>query len=370
VTSESDQIENIKKKMIDGICHRNKDNYGGNNNNIQSIRNEPELSSVNYRIGTFTTFKQNMLYSISKQKYLSNLNTRSDKDFTIALFDAWANVLDVLTFYQERIINEGFLRTAKDRFSVLHLARPIGYELNQGQAATTFIAFNVVPTTPPSSPPSISTSASLTSATTTTGNTTSAAAAATSDTPIIIDRGIKIQSVPAQGEAPQIFETIERIEAYPEWNSLSPRLSWPQYIKNQISDSNTKSKRIYFAKKYPQLKEGTKLLLELREPTSANPNDTSGNTNTMCMTTLFFCLITKVETDKNTQLQYIELNEKQEYYHKICDQKCFKDDNTPNFLRKITGDEIVASTLSYIANAFGDKIDDVELKSTKKLDTK
>ena len=57
----------------------------------------------------------------------------SDDDLAIALLDAWATVADVLTFYQERIANEGFLRTATERRSVLELARAIGYELEPGR---------------------------------------------------------------------------------------------------------------------------------------------------------------------------------------------------------------------------------------------
>ena len=45
-------------------------------------------------------------------------------DPAIALLDAWAVVADVLTFYQERIANEGFLRTATERRSILELAAP------------------------------------------------------------------------------------------------------------------------------------------------------------------------------------------------------------------------------------------------------
>ena len=54
---------------------------------------------------------------------LAALTTRAPDDPAIALLDAWATVADVLTFYQERIANEGFLRTATERRSVLELAR-------------------------------------------------------------------------------------------------------------------------------------------------------------------------------------------------------------------------------------------------------
>ena len=48
-------------------------------------------------------------------------------------------------FYQERIANEGFLRTATERRSILELARLIGYELNPGVAASAYLAFRSTP---------------------------------------------------------------------------------------------------------------------------------------------------------------------------------------------------------------------------------
>ena len=51
-----------------------------------------------------------------------SLLTRSADDPTIALLDAWSVLGDVLTFYTERIANEGFLRTATELRSVIWLA--------------------------------------------------------------------------------------------------------------------------------------------------------------------------------------------------------------------------------------------------------
>ena len=53
---------------------------------------------------------------------LSALTTRESDDPAIALLDAWAVAGDVLTFYQERIANEGYLRTATERRSIRELA--------------------------------------------------------------------------------------------------------------------------------------------------------------------------------------------------------------------------------------------------------
>ena len=94
--------------------------------------NAPGQPALNYRRGTYAVFLQRMLSQISSPNSLANppegpwsianLSTRSNDDPTIALIDAWSVVLDVLTFYQERIVNEGFLRTATEHRSVLELA--------------------------------------------------------------------------------------------------------------------------------------------------------------------------------------------------------------------------------------------------------
>src|SRR5262249_7627603 len=121
-----------------------------------------------------------------------DLKTRDDDDFSIALLDCWALAADVLTFYQERIANESYLRTATERRSLLELARAIGYELRSGVAANVDLAFTIDGT--PGAP----------------GKTT-------------IDVATRVQSVPKPGEQAQVFETVEAIEARAAWNAMRPR---------------------------------------------------------------------------------------------------------------------------------------------------
>ena len=59
------------------------------------------------------------------------------------LLDAFAVTGDVLTFYQERIANEGYLGTATQDRSVRELARLIGYEPSPGVSAGTYLAFTL-----------------------------------------------------------------------------------------------------------------------------------------------------------------------------------------------------------------------------------
>ena len=99
--------------------------------------NRPGLKALAYRAGTHASFLATMEARLSaSDSALAGLSTRTATDPAIALLDAWAAVADVLTFYQERIANEGYLRTATERRSVLELARLVGYAVRPGVAAT------------------------------------------------------------------------------------------------------------------------------------------------------------------------------------------------------------------------------------------
>lgn len=118
--------------------------------------------------------------------------SREGGDATDAVLDAAATALDVLSFYHERIANEGYLRTATERRSLLELARTIGYELRPGVAASVWLAFTVEAIT-------------------------GAPENAT------IPAGTPVQSIPGgSGEVPQTFETSAVFEARAEWNDLRP----------------------------------------------------------------------------------------------------------------------------------------------------
>jgi hypothetical protein len=110
-----------------------------------AIWNRPGLSSIAYRAGTHATFKASMLSALSDPAHpaLALLTARDDSDFSIALLDAFAVSVDILTFYQERLANEAFLRTAVQHRSVFELARQVGYQPGPGVAAFTSLAFTL-----------------------------------------------------------------------------------------------------------------------------------------------------------------------------------------------------------------------------------
>jgi hypothetical protein len=167
--------------------------------------NAPGLSMLRYRVGTHSQFKADMSEAIAHKTALRNLTTREDDDLAIALIDAWATVADVLSFYQERIINEGYMRTATERRSVLELARTIGYELKPGVAANAPLAFVVED-------------------------------AAGAPLQALVNEGTKVMSVPGQNEKLQNFETVEGIEAKAVLNDLRPLQEVPQQIKRGLKE--------------------------------------------------------------------------------------------------------------------------------------
>jgi hypothetical protein len=159
-------------------------------------RNLPGLPAIAYRAGTWASFRESMLARLSSADYpaLRSLRTRDTDDFSIALLDASAVVFDILTFYQERLANESYLRTAVQLRSLTELARLIGYQPAPGVAAETYLAFTLKAATGlPANP-----------------NTTA----------ITIPAGTQVQSVPAQNQAPQNFETSADILAKADWNAL------------------------------------------------------------------------------------------------------------------------------------------------------
>ncbi len=177
----------------------------------QSEANPPGMSAINFRVGTYATFYETMLARLStlslnipsldgsgaiKTIYpLKQLTTREPSDPSIALLDAWAIVADVVTFYQERIANEGYLGTAIERRSVLELARLVNYTLRPGVSSSVYLAFTVQ-----------------------TGFSGT------------IPAGTRAQSMPGSGQMPQFYESSADLDVSDAWNDLQPRLTRPQVI--------------------------------------------------------------------------------------------------------------------------------------------
>ncbi len=208
-----------------------------------TIGNRPGLDAIEYRAGTHGTFLETMKARLAGSEFssIANLKTRITDDPSIALLDAWATVADVLTFYQQRIANEGYLRTATERRSVLELARLVGYSLRPGVSANAYLAYTL---DKPIAVPALIERPDL--------------APEPPDPLVTIPEGSRAQSVPGPGELPQSFETSDDLVARFAWNNLQVRLNRPQKI-----DAET---RVIYLKGLPLLKPGDPILIIASPP--------------------------------------------------------------------------------------------------------
>lgn len=171
--------------------------------------NPPGKPALTYRIGDRASFLQAMLDLLPREQIpsgpnasavpLQALTTRAPEDWTIALLHAWAGIGDILTFYQERIANEGYIGTAMERLSAVELAGLVGYQPRPGLSAAADLAFTVADDD---------------------GSARS----------ISLDPGLAVQSVPDPGQLPQTFETVTAAHLSSAWNAIRPLLTQPQRI--------------------------------------------------------------------------------------------------------------------------------------------
>ena len=189
------------------------------------IGNRPGLSALEYRSGTRDSILAAMTARLSSADYpaAAALTTRQQDDPTIALLDAWATTEDVLTFYQERIADECYLRTATERRSIVELAGLVGYRVRPGVASSVHLAYQLDAGSPP----------------------------------VTIASGARSNSVPEPGETQQAFETSDDLEARPEWNDLAARITRAQTPQSVISAG------LYLAGTATRLAPNDALLLDL-----------------------------------------------------------------------------------------------------------
>ena len=198
------------------------------------VTNPPGLPAISYRAGDYGGFLSSMRARLSSPAYpaLSAFTVRGIDDPAIALLDGWAVLADILTFYTERLANEGYLRTATQDQSLRLLGRLVGYAPRPGVAADTYLSFTL--DKDPSG----------------------------QDTTVTISRGTRAQSIPAPGQDAQSFESSDDLLARWSWNDLQVRMRQPVQITSaglptlsQVSLSGTST----------SLKRGNRLLFVFGE---------------------------------------------------------------------------------------------------------
>jgi hypothetical protein len=138
--------------------------------------NLPALSHIAYRVGTYVDFRRAVLTPLPGEQTLSTHGApvwRTDGAGDLATMAAewFAYIADIITFYNERIANQDYLRTADLPESVAHLIAILGYRPRPAIGAT--------------------------------GELTALVTAGQSAT---LPKGLQFQSKPTPGQTPQIFE--------------------------------------------------------------------------------------------------------------------------------------------------------------------
>ncbi|WP_307422491.1 baseplate J/gp47 family protein [Pseudarthrobacter defluvii] len=144
-------------------------------------------------------------------------------DPAMALLEGWSCLSHILNFYNERLVNEHYLRTCTDRRSAVELARLVGYAPRPGVAADAYLAFTLDDMD--------------------------------KQAVLHVPRGTRAYSQPGPGETMQPFETSEELSGRPRWNEMLPRLTKPQRILPS-------SRVLYFKGISTGLRKGDTLLLE------------------------------------------------------------------------------------------------------------
>src|SRR5271165_3227975 len=144
------------------------------------ISNVPGLSTILYRVGDFTSFRDAMLHALPNEVELANWKPTTTSDLALQMIEWWAYLADILTFYNQRIANQDYLRTADLDASVRNLVTVLGYRPRPGIGATATLA-----------------------------------ALVSGSQPIALPQGMAVQSKPGPGSAPQVFELLQNTTAQP-----------------------------------------------------------------------------------------------------------------------------------------------------------
>jgi hypothetical protein len=141
------------------------------------IANPPGSSTIDCRIGDYSTFRRALLAAGPGEVALAGWDPGSDGDIGAQLLEWWAYLADVLVFYNERAQSAALLRTATAAEDIQRTIRLLGYRPRPGIGATGFVA-----------------------------------ALTDSARSLTLRRGLPIQGPGGPGLPPQVFELDEDVE--------------------------------------------------------------------------------------------------------------------------------------------------------------
>ncbi|PYR72893.1 MAG: hypothetical protein DMF87_27075 [Acidobacteria bacterium] len=100
----------------------------------------PSRSALARQIATFPEYRQALLAALPSYVPLKEWRARDNADFGLMLLEMWAALADMVSFYDEVIANELFLRTARRRPSLRRLTGLLGYVPRPASSAGVVLA--------------------------------------------------------------------------------------------------------------------------------------------------------------------------------------------------------------------------------------
>jgi len=98
------------------------------------------LDALPRQLRAFPEVRRALLAALPTEPALQDWRARNSRDLGLMLLEMWAYVSDVLGFYDERIANESYIRTAQRRTSLRRLVELIGYVPAPGIAGSITLA--------------------------------------------------------------------------------------------------------------------------------------------------------------------------------------------------------------------------------------
>lgn len=101
------------------------------------------VTQIDYTSRDFTGYRDSLLQYATQ--ILPEWTSRSPADFGVVMVELFSYMGDIISFYQDRIIDESFLATATQRSSVVAIAQQLGYQPHPAIPATGQVAFSPAP---------------------------------------------------------------------------------------------------------------------------------------------------------------------------------------------------------------------------------
>lgn len=101
------------------------------------------IPNIDYTSRDWASIRQSLLDDAATR--LPEWVNRDPNDFAMVLIEEFAYLGDILSYYTDRLADEAYLPTARNRGSILNIADMLSYRPDQGQPSTVTLTIGVVP---------------------------------------------------------------------------------------------------------------------------------------------------------------------------------------------------------------------------------